>query len=73
MLLSQWSDDRLCDFGHAHSLRAAGGVAIGDHVEGQPDGAFYLEVFGGPELWMGSGRGRMVSESDGIRTVCMAM
>lgn len=44
VLLGQWSDDRLGDLGHTDSLRAAGGVAIGDNVEWQPEGALHLEM-----------------------------
>lgn len=44
MLLGQRGDDRLGDLGHSDCLRAAGGVAIGDHIERQPDGALYLEM-----------------------------
>lgn len=43
-LLSQWGDDRLGNLCDAHRLRAAGSVAIGDHVEWQPGGTFYLQV-----------------------------
>lgn len=50
MLLCQRSDDGLGDFRHPHGLRAAGSVAVGDHVERQPDGALHLEMFRGPEL-----------------------
>lgn len=52
VLLGQRGDDRLCNLGHAHGLGAAGGVAIGDHVERQPDGALDLEVLRGLEFWM---------------------
>lgn len=45
MLLGEGGDDGLGDLGHTDSLRAAGGVAVGDHVEWQPDGALYLEMF----------------------------
>lgn len=44
MLLGQGSDDRLGDLCHTDGLRAAGGVAVRDHVEWQPDGALYLEM-----------------------------
>lgn len=44
MLLGQRGDDRLGDLGDAHGLGAAGGVAVGDDVEGEPDGALHLEV-----------------------------
>lgn len=44
VLLGQRCDDRLGNLGHANSLRAAGGVAIGDHVERKPDGTLYLEM-----------------------------
>ena len=44
VLLGQRGDDRLGDLGHADSLRAAGGVAVGGHVERQPDGALHLQM-----------------------------
>lgn len=44
VLLGKRSDDRLGNLGHTDSLRAAGGVAIGGNIEGQPDGALDLEV-----------------------------
>lgn len=53
MLLGQRGDDRLGDLGHADRLRAAGGVAVGDHVERQPDGALDVEMLGGLELCAG--------------------
>lgn len=54
VLLGQRGDDRLGDLRHTNSLWAAGGVAIGDHVEWQPDGALHLEMLWGLELWVHS-------------------
>lgn len=45
VLLCQRRDDGLGDFCHPHGLRATGSVAVGDHVEWQPDGALHLEMF----------------------------
>lgn len=50
VLLCQRSDDGLGDFRHPHGLRAAGSIAVGDHVERQPHGALHLEMFRGLEL-----------------------
>lgn len=50
VLLGKGGDDRLGDLGHADSLGAAGGVAVGHHVERQPGGALYLEMLRGLEL-----------------------
>lgn len=58
VLLCQWSDDGLGDLGDAHGLRAAGGIAIGDDVERQPDGAFHLQVLRGGKIWRRQGQGR---------------
>lgn len=50
VLLRQRSDDRLGDLCHPHGLRAAGRVAVGDHIQRQPDGSFHLEMLRGLEL-----------------------
>lgn len=50
VLLRQRSDDRFGDLCHPHGLRAAGSVAVGNHIERQPDGALHLEMLRGLEL-----------------------
>lgn len=67
VLLGQRGDDGLGDLRHADSLRAAGGVAVGDHVERQPDGALHLEMLRGLELCVQSRGSESAREGRGTQ------